>query len=229
MAKKKYETEEERKAAHREAQKRYKEANPEKVTETQRRYRKENPEKIKEMHKLWRLNNSDKIRENNNRWKEKNPDKVKEYNKRYKEKHPEKCREYSKQYYQEHPEKERERNKRYRKKHPEKSRERIKRYRINNPEKARASHLVGHYKLLDKKHNRGECTLTAKWVVENIFSKPCHYCGKEGWDVIGCDRIDNSKPHTPDNVVPCCYECNTKKGLKDYNAYIEKMLAEQSC
>lgn len=25
---------------------------------------------------------------------------------------------------------------------------------------------------------------------------------------IGCDRIDNSKGHTYDNVVPCCYVCN---------------------
>ena len=83
----------------------------------------------------------------------------------------------------------------------------------------RASSLVGGYQKEDKKYNRGECTLTAKWVVENIFTMPCHYCGKEGWDVIGCDRIDNSLPHTQDNVVPCCFECNRKRGLKSYEEF----------
>lgn len=75
---------------------------------------------------------------------------------------------------------------------------------------ARANRLLGAYKAADKKFNRGKGDLTAKWIVENIFSKPCAHCGKEGWDVIGCNRLDNSKPHTMDNVEPCCYECNLK-------------------
>ncbi len=32
------------------------------------------------------------------------------------------------------------------------------------------------------------------------------YCGDT--NRIGLDRIDNSKGHTKDNTVPCCYECN---------------------
>jgi hypothetical protein len=73
----------------------------------------------------------------------------------------------------------------------------------------------------------GKCTLTPEWIVENIFSKPCHYCGKEGWELIGCDRIDNSKPHTPDNVVPCCWECNKKRGRRDYEEFmLETMLIQ---
>ena len=71
----------------------------------------------------------------------------------------------------------------------------------------RASSLVNAYNQNDKKHNRGKGDLTAKWIVENIFSKPCK-CGKTGWEVIGCNRIDNDKPHTKDNVEPCCKECN---------------------
>lgn len=29
---------------------------------------------------------------------------------------------------------------------------------------------------------------------------------------IGCDRIDNNKGHSIDNVVPCCNICNTVRG-----------------
>lgn len=75
---------------------------------------------------------------------------------------------------------------------------------------ARANSLLGSYNTADKLRNRGKGDLTAKWIVENIFNKPCAHCGKTGWQIIGCNRLDNSKPHTMDNVEPCCYECNIK-------------------
>ena len=87
--------------------------------------------------------------------------------------------------------------------------------------KGRAGTLLGTYKQSDKKQNRGECTLTADWIVENIFNQPCHYCGKTDWHELGCDRIDNSLPHTPDNVVPCCCECNKKRGTTPYDEYMK--------
>lgn len=83
----------------------------------------------------------------------------------------------------------------------------------------RAYKLVSSYNRADKKHCRGKGNLTAKWVVENIFTKPCAHCGKEGWDVIGCNRLDNSKPHTKDNVEPCCKKCNLKLAAKDSAMY----------
>jgi len=87
----------------------------------------------------------------------------------------------------------------------------------------RASMLLGGYKYSDKIHNRGDCDLTAQWIVENIFSRPCHYCGDSDWTKIGCDRIDNSKPHTMDNVVPCCEKCNRNRGKRNYDDYINKI------
>ena len=42
--------------------------------------------------------------------------------------------------------------------------------------------------------------------MEELMSKPCIYCGDT--KLIGSDRIDNSKGHTKDNVVSCCYTCN---------------------
>lgn len=85
----------------------------------------------------------------------------------------------------------------------------------------RAKILVGSYNQSDKKHNRGECTLTAEWIVEHIFNQPCHYCGETDWKELGCDRIDNSLPHTPDNVVPCCRHCNCKKHTTPYENFMK--------
>lgn len=83
-----------------------------------------------------------------------------------------------------------------------------KRY-INTPN-GRASNLVSAYNKADRENGRGRGDLTAQWIVDNIFSKPCAHCGKEGWKIIGCNRLDNTRPHTMDNVEPCCRSCNNK-------------------
>ena len=88
-------------------------------------------------------------------------------------------------------------------------------------QKGRANQLFNNYRRNDKDANRGECTLTADWIIEHIFSQPCHYCGETDWKELGCDRIDNSLPHTPDNVVPCCAECNIKKMHKPYDEFMK--------
>ena len=74
----------------------------------------------------------------------------------------------------------------------------------------RAHNLISAYNQTDKKYKLGKGDLTAKWIVENIFSKPCAHCGESDWYKIGCNRLDNSKPHTMDNVEPCCSKCNKK-------------------
>ena len=76
----------------------------------------------------------------------------------------------------------------------------------------RAKALVFAYTKMDKDSNVGECTLTPEWIVDNIFSgQHCDYCPESDWTKLGCDRIDNNKPHTPDNVVCCCGQCNVKR------------------
>lgn len=105
-----------------------------------------------------------------------------------------------------------ENRKEYQRKWFENHREKQKEYRIKRRSTplGRAEHLIGDYKLADKNANRGEGDLTKEWIVDNILSKPCAHCGIEGWKVIGCNRLDNSKPHTMDNVEPCCRRCNSK-------------------
>lgn len=100
--------------------------------------------------------------------------------------------------------------------------EQVKQYQLSPV--GRAVNLVGAYKQNDIKYKRGKCTITAAWIVENVFSgQVCHYCGETDWTKLGCDRIDNSKPHTPENCVPCCDACNAKKARYTYEEYINKI------
>lgn len=95
----------------------------------------------------------------------------------------------------------------YRLEHKEQRKEYLKRY-FKTP-MGRAYSLLGAYNQSDKQHNRGNGDLTAKWIVENIFTKSCK-CGESDWRKLGCNRLDNNKPHTKDNVEPCCMKCNKK-------------------
>lgn len=60
------------------------------------------------------------------------------------------------------------------------------------------------YKYRDKTKNL-ENDLDLEFV-KNLIKNPCIYCGDT--ENIGLDRIDNSKGHTKNNVIPCCYICN---------------------
>lgn len=73
-------------------------------------------------------------------------------------------------------------------------------------ERAKASKMISQYKLKDKKRGLQICDFNIDWMITNILHKPCVYCGDT--HRIGADRIDNSRGHTKDNVVPCCYDCN---------------------
>ena len=103
---------------------------------------------------------------------------------------------YDKQRYQDNKEKELERSRNYYKTIP-----------------GRAHNLIKLYRTQDKKKDRGDCTLTRDWIVDHIFSSFCVYCGDSDWTHLGCDRIDNSLPHTPENCVCSCGICNVDRQL----------------
>ena len=87
----------------------------------------------------------------------------------------------------------------------------------------RATNLVSTYRKEDKKNNRGECTIDAQWVVDNVFTQPCNYCCETDWRKLGCDRKDSSLPHTPENCVSCCKACNDKKGTTPYDEFMRRI------
>lgn len=72
-------------------------------------------------------------------------------------------------------------------------------------QKNKISKMLSTYRLRDKKKNF-DFNLTKEFLEKNIMSQPCIYCGAV--ENIGCDRIDNKKGHTIENVVPACYICN---------------------
>lgn len=57
-----------------------------------------------------------------------------------------------------------------------------------------------------------------------LLSQPDHYDGNQyDFFEMGLDRIDNSKPHTLDNVVPCTTSHNKQRGLMTYEEYKNKL------
>lgn len=163
-------------------------------------------EEIKEYNHQYYLNHKQKMIENAKKWAKENPEKRTEISKNWAENN----------YY-----KVVESRKKWKEKNPNYDIE------YNKTEQGRANKLVIAYKRSDEMYERGKCTLTGAWIVDNIFSKTCHYCGETDWHKLGCDRIDNSKPHTADNVIPCCSKCNTKRNHKEYNDFIKELENER--
>ena len=174
-------------------------------------------EQILEQRKQYYQENKDKIKERINEYQQQNKDKILEKKKEYYRTHKTEISEYR----QLHKDEITKKKKLYRQKHKDEVSEYKKQY--SKTPMGRASNLISSYRALDKTNNRGECTLKTKWIVDNIFSQPCYYCGKTGWESIGCDRIDNRLPHTPDNVIPCCYNCNCKRHTKLFENFCKEM------
>ena len=84
----------------------------------------------------------------------------------------------------------------------------------------RASGLLNSYKSNDKKYNREGFNLTQQFILDHIFSSTCIYCGESDWYKLGCDRIDNEKAHTTDNVVCACKSCNLKRGTTPFREFL---------
>lgn len=91
-----------------------------------------------------------------------------------------------------------------------------KRYKLNNPEKVRAAALrpdtrVSRARWVAKKRGL-EWGLDESTYAE-LIARGCHYCAADLMESpAGClDRIDNNRGYTSDNVLPCCWECNTTR------------------
>jgi hypothetical protein len=82
-----------------------------------------------------------------------------------------------------------------------------------------------------------------------LSQNPCYYCGRlphrtynmanKGQRKVsqmqrdlgdftynGLDRLDSSRNHTPDNIVPCCYDCNRAKmamSIDEFFSHIERV------
>lgn len=70
--------------------------------------------------------------------------------------------------------------------------------------------------------------------VKEMNKKDCFYCGnhpnyftrykKNGsYKYNGIDRVDNTKGYIIDNVVPCCWECNTMKMSLSIDEFVDRI------
>lgn len=176
--------------------------NKEAVREYMREYKRthNSDKKYYESHREEILNKQKEYQENN---KEKRSDYLKEYRqknadkiKAYKDGRKAETKEYNRQYYLKRREEiiaqKTEYNKSY-----------------SKTKMGRAQRQVQQYKKMDRRNGFGDMIdFDAKWMVENIYTKKCSHCDETDWRKLGCNRLDNSKPHTKDNVESCCFRCN---------------------
>jgi 5-methylcytosine-specific restriction endonuclease McrA len=117
------------------------------------------------------------------------------------------------------------------------------RYKRNREELLASSHLVRQYRCLSRKRGFGDLSMTKDQFLD-LISKNCSYCGSPprervviishyGIRVIanGVDRIDNAKPYSAENCVPCCRTCNlmkNKMSLADFKDHVRRV-ADHLC
>lgn len=62
---------------------------------------------------------------------------------------------------------------------------------------------------------------------ERVVSSPCYYCNNSQ-KTRGLDRVDNSKGYLLNNIVSCCWTCNSMKGslsIEQWVGHIAQILA----
>lgn len=166
--------------------------------------------KAKERARQYRIEHREEIKERDKERYKKEQSHRLEYQRQYSQSHKDSIQDYNKEYYNLHKEQYALRWTKY----------------YSDPQN-RAAHLINTYKHNDTINNRGECTITPEWMISNIFQNKCVYCGESDWTKLGCDRVDNTKAHTPDNVVCACVKCNNERSTKDFYHFLSKKLAEQ--
>ncbi len=80
----------------------------------------------------------------------------------------------------------------------------------------RDKYIVQDTKKNDKKKGR-ENDIDREFVRSRI-AEGCSYCG-DTENRMTLDRIDNSKGHTKENVMPACIRCNLIRGSMPYEAW----------
>ena len=174
----------------------------------------------KAMHAEWHDHNKEKKAAYDAEYYQSNKEKIAAYNAEWRAKNPT----YNAEWYQTHRDSELKRAAEWRAKNPTYDAEY---YQSNKEKKADysdpqknpmnwAKRMVANYRQMDRERfGYDSKTITAEWFLEHIAYQPCAHCGKQGIGLIGCNRLDNTKPHTIDNVEPCCQSCNFSQNIRD--------------
>ena len=143
-----------------------------------------------------------------------------ESKRRYRKTHKAPLDEYRRKWYEAHKEEmaawrreHRDEQSEYMKKWYKENKEHVKEY--HQSMFGRACNQRNGYRTMDILRGFGDVIdFDGQWIVDNIYSQPCAHCGETDWRKLGCNRLDNSKPHTKDNVEPCCWDCNNRLGYE---------------
>ena len=158
----------------------------------------------KAAYKKWYLSHLEYNKERGHKRNIEEREKRSEYNKKYRAEHKEYYQEYMKKWEHEHKEE--------RKEYAKSRDNSVSNNRRRATMDRKANALSQDYRYAD--NGRGfntENNVDGKWIEENIYTSRCVYCGDSNWKHLGCDRIDNSRPHTADNVVCSCGICNIER------------------
>lgn len=133
------------------------------------------------------------------------------------------CKECNKQYYAEHRNECIEKVKQYYTDNADAKKQYFKQYYATIEGYARAIRYTNL--IADRKYGRiraNEDPLPSIEYYIWALQQPDFYDGKQyHWSEMGLDRIDNSKPHTIDNVVPCTTEHNVQRNTKTFEEFCE--------
>lgn len=169
----------------------YRKAHKEKKKAYNAEYYQDNKEAILKQKAEYYQDNKEAIAQKKSEWYTTHKDKIKAYNAEYYQSNKEKIKAYNAEYHAEY----------------------------HNPQKnplGWAKMTVNAYRKMDRDRGFDDSkTITAEWFLENIAYRKCVHCGKQGIGKVGCNRLDNTKGHTQDNVESCCFKCNCKDNIRD--------------
>lgn len=188
--------------AAKERARRWRQANPEKVKAARARFHKKHPDRKKEASDRYCAANADKLKEAGARYRAANPEKVKAAQARFHKKHPDRKRATCARYRQANTEKVKEYNARYRKANPDKIREQAR--RRNALKRGSTIEPVDEAAIYD------------------LYNSTCLYCGAT--DNLTLDHVVplfGKGPHCEDNLVVACGRCNSSKGVKPLENWLQ--------
>ena len=199
----------------REYNKKYWAEHKKELSERSKEYKKQHRDELNAHARQYRQDNLEKIRmqekEAYHRRRNEDPEKIREQRRQYalreEERNPGANKKRQNRFYENHPERKKEYSDKYCK-----------------SKKGRANQLKTSYNRKDKEKGFSvDQNIDKNWIINNIFTSKCIYCGDDDWTHLGADRIDNDKPHTPDNVVCSCFVCNCERSdkytVEEFKAY----------
>lgn len=119
--------------------------------------------------------------------------------------------------------------------HKERMKEQIRQHYLRNKPAARARYrkyaktTKGRYAIYRNGAKRRGITFSITLDdFSRIVASPCYYCGEGGY---GVDRIDSAVGYFPENIVPCCSECNWMKQSSSREDFIRRCIkiAKRHC